>query len=150
MNIGKELAGWLRSRATLVAMLDKDAKQAPRIHPRRLPQTAKPQGEETSVRAIIYHKISDISQGSLSGVASPSEALLQFDCYGSTPDKADTLREMLKSHLDSVVSGSIGNTRLLFLIHEGDRDEHDDPQDGTDIARFVSQCDYRVMYQRTS
>lgn len=148
MGLGTQMAGWLRGRATLVAMLDKDrdGKGAPRIHPRRLPQTAKPQGEETSVRAIVYHKISDVSEGSLSGVVSPSSAIMQFDCYGSTPDKADQLRDMLKSHLNSIVYGDLGTIRVLGIEHDGDRDMDDEPEDGSDNARYVSQCDYRVMY----
>lgn len=148
MGLGKEMAGWLRGRATLVAMLDRDnnGKGAPRIHPRRLPQTAKPQGDETSVKAIVYHKISDVSEGSLEGVVSTSNAIMQFDCYGSTPDQADQLRDMLKSHLNSVVYGNLGTIRLLGMEHDGDRDAVDEPINASDDARFISQVDYRVMY----
>lgn len=143
MSIGKELAGWLRGRDTLTVMLDKDSKGAPRIHPRRLPQTA---GEIT--KAIVYHKISDVSEGSLPGVVSMSNAILQFDCYGPTPDKADQLRDKLKKHLDSIVQGQVGNLSVASIEHDGDRDADDSPNDGSDQARFVSQCDYRVMYRR--
>lgn len=143
MSIGKELAGWLRDRATLTAMLDKDAKGAPRIHPRRLPQTAGP-----DTRAIVYHLISDVSEGSLPGVVRMSNAILQFDCYGKTPDLADRLRDMLKKQLDTIVQGQVGNLSVAGIEHDGDRDSDDEPNDGSDQARFVSQCDYRVMYRR--
>lgn len=143
MGIGKEMAGWLRSRATLVAMLDADAAKAPRIHPRRLPQSAGP-----NPKAIVYHTISDVSEQSMQGVVKMSNAVMQFDCYGRTPDEADTLRDMLKKQLDALFRGSVGTLFVSGLEHEGDRDAEDDASDGSDQARFISQCDYRIAYQR--
>lgn len=143
MGIGKEIAGWLRGRPTLAAMLDADEKQAPRIHPRILPQSA---GREP--RAIVYHLISDVSESSLAGVVKASNAILQFDCYGRTPDEADRLRDTLKKQLDTIVYGAVGNYWVHGIDHDGDRDVSDEPMDASETWRFICQCDYRVMYCR--
>lgn len=143
MGLGTELAGWMRSKAILVAMLDRDALGAPRIHPRRLPQSA-----GVNPRAIVYHKISDVSESSMQGVVKLSNAVMQFDCYGRTPDEADNLREMLKKQLDALFRGQVGNLFVSGVEHQGDIDTDDEPGDGSDQARFIAQCDYRIAYQR--
>ena len=143
MGLGTELAGWMRSRPTLAVMLDVDGNKVPRIHPRRLPQSA-----GKAPRAIVYHKISDVSEQSLAGVVRLSRAIMQFDCYGRTPDEADNLREQLKKQLDAFFQGNMGNVRIAGLEHDGDRDDSDEPMDGSDSARFIAQCDYRIMYHR--
>lgn len=143
MGIGKELAGWLRSRSGLTALIDVDAKGAPRIHPARLPQSA---GQ--SPRAIVYHLVSDVSETSLNGVVMMSHAIVQFDCYGGTPSESDILREGLKKQLDAMMRGQVGNVFVSGIVHEGDRDDIDEPIDGSDVARFIGQCDYRFSYQR--
>lgn len=143
MGLGKELAGWMRSKPALVAMLDKDSGGTPRIHPRRLPQKA---GQ--SPRAIVYHKISDLTETHMAGVVSVSHAIMQFDCYGRSPDEADDLRETLKKQLDALGRGQVGNVFVAGLEHAGDRDGDDDPIDGGDAARFIAMVDYRFSYQR--
>lgn len=149
MSLGKELEGWLRGRATLVAMLDVDAAKQPRIHAVRLSQHAAPPPGKATVRAIIYHKISDQTESGLGDVVKWARAIMQFDCYGNSPDEADRLREMLKTHLDTlIIGGPVGSLRIEGMDHEGDRDLTEEPEDGSDKARFVYSCDYTVTYQR--
>jgi hypothetical protein len=143
MGIGKDIAGWLRSRDTLAVMLDKDDKGAPQIYPRRLPQEA-----GTRPRAIVYHKISDVSEGSLSGVVRMSNARFQFDCYGRSPDESDAIRDKVKKEFDAFFRGNMGTLRVYGVEHGGDNDDTDEPIDGSDVPRCIAMCDYMITYQR--
>lgn len=140
-DIGTELRGWLIQQADLTVMLDKDG-SAPRIHPSVLPQSAGQEG-----KAIVYHLISDVSEGTAGLRTTVSHAILQFDCYGPTPLLANRIRTKLKQLLDNKQRGTIGNLFACAIIHEGDRDETDTAVDGSDDHRFIRQCDYRISYQ---
>lgn len=144
-DLGTELAGWLRSRPTLAAMVDKDEAGAPRIHASVLPTSA---GQ--TPRAIVYHLISDVSEGHVQGATTVSQALMQFDCYGKTPQLAARLRQRLKVELDTKTRGQIGNLWACAIVHDGDRDETETPIDGSEQHRFIRQSDYRISYQRAT
>lgn len=149
-DIGTELQTWLLGQETLVAMLDKDTNKVPRIHPAVLPQSA---GKTPT--AIVYHLISDTGEiaaggsgGQTATRVSVCHAILQFDCYGPTPKLAARLRTKLKDVLDGKQRGIVGQVFATAIVWDGDRDETDQPMDGSEAYRFVRQCDYRISYQR--
>jgi hypothetical protein len=145
-DIGTELRAYLLTRPTLIALLDRDSANAPRIHPSILPQTS---GKTPA--AIVYHLISDVTEGCLPGVTTShhlSHAVIQFDCYASSPLVANRIRTQLKAAMDVLNRGAMGNLRSVGTLHEGDRDETVMAEDGSESHQFIRQCDYRISYQR--
>lgn len=143
-DIETELAGWLRSRAVLATLLDKDKAGIPRIHPRRLPQAA-----GTSPKAIVFHVISDVSENYLGGGVDVSHAIVQFDCYGPNPAYSTQIRKLLNKELVDHFRGLIGSMAARGIIHEGNRNDTDEPEDASDAARFISHSEFRISYKLT-
>lgn len=151
-DIEADLVAWLRTQDTLTVLLDKDKAGVPRIHPQRLPQSA-----GSAPRAIVYHLVSDVSEtaaggagSSVAGVVSVSHAVIQFDCYGPDPITAKRIRHKLKARLDAFQRGLMNAANVCAVVHQGDRQDLDEPQDGSDSARFIRMCDYRISYQRAT
>lgn len=140
-SIGASIREKLLVTYSVTVQLAKDAKGIPRIHPSMLPQKA-------LVPAIVYHKISGSSAETLAGGAGAAQTRLQFDCYGNTEDEADNLRKAVRRTLQGF-RGVAGSHRIFGTSHDGERDEYDDPIDGSGLGRFIAQIDFRIDHNET-
>lgn len=137
-DVAESLVQYLRTKSAITDLV------SDRISPDSLPQGS-------SLPAIVYYEIDNVSAEHLGGIAGVAHARFQIDCYATTRKQAKELQEKVRLAPLQGFRGTMHNTFVQGVSRAGSfRTDADEPKDGSDQWRYIVSADYIISHDEAT
>lgn len=134
MTIEGALTAYLLADTALKAII------STKLHPDELPQGTIPP-------AVVYAKISDIKDHTLTGMSTLHRPMIQFTAFGKTKSEAVSVSNALQRLLNDY-HGTLSGVVIQHIRLENEMSTKDVSSDGT-LRLCLEVLEYQISYERT-
>lgn len=136
-DVAIALRGYLLSKSAVTQLIGQ------RIYTDQLEQGA-------TMPAVVMNKLFTVHDHALSDKAGLAHARIQFECYATTRQVANSVADAMHTSGIMTFKGVTGSVDIRGArVEEGMSYKTDPPTDGSDESRYVSVVDLTIDYTET-